>query len=260
MALIIGGLPRSGTTILQEVLNGHPDIRVTKEFGVFAHLDRPYIKHCGYVVKRLFRIRNRFSWEGSRQADRAALLSNLGMAVRYLVRSARYFPGPITAGRMETTLKSAFPGAAVVGDKLPHYLFTLEKIIDAENLDRLIIYRDCRDVTSSFLEMARTDWRDDAWANHLRTARQVARHWVKGIGVMERFSAGTHIVRYEDMIADPRQVFDSIGSWLDVDPAGFPIGRIRPGSVGSYQKRLTGEEQAEVLEEAGATLARLGYI
>jgi hypothetical protein len=62
------------------------------------------------------------------------------------------------------------------------------------------------------------------------------------------------------MIADPRQVFDSIGNRLDVDPAGFPIGRIRPGSVGYYKKRLSSEEQAEVLEEAGATLARLGYI
>ena len=45
----------------------------------------------------------------------------------------------------------------IVGDKFPAYMFKMNQFVDLQELLRLVIYRNCRDVTSSFLKKLETD-------------------------------------------------------------------------------------------------------
>jgi hypothetical protein len=174
---------------------------------------------------------------------------------------SKHFREPIDVQIIEAALKRFFPESSILGDKWPHYMFLMDKFVNADNLLQcLVIYRDCRDVTSSFLKQARTVWRQQDWVNDLNTAEKIARHWVEGIRLMERHAAQLHIVRYEDLIDNPKAVFASIGDWLGVDPAGFPTHEIKRSSLGKYKGGLTNEELATVMDIAGPTMAQLGYV
>jgi hypothetical protein len=161
---------------------------------------------------------------------------------------------------IEAVLKNIFGGARIVGDKYPGYIFQLDKLAVTEGLSCLIIYRDCRDVTSSSLKEARTTWRDQRFAKRFDTAGKAARQWVDAIESMERHIDQLHVIRYEDLVTAPIQELELLGKWLSVDPGGFPAHIIRDASVGKYKSGLSDNELAAVMEIAGPTMARLGYL
>jgi hypothetical protein len=81
---------------------------------------------------------------------------------------------------------------------------------------------------------------------------------------MERYQDSSykdklHIIRYEDLIQQPHHEFEGLGRWLGVDPSGFSDKLIQDTSIGKYQKGLSEEEVATVMETAGATMTRYGY-
>ncbi|HWP93464.1 MAG TPA: hypothetical protein VNN20_14825 [Thermodesulfobacteriota bacterium] len=47
---------------------------------------------------------------------------------------------------------------------------------------------------------------------------------------------------------------------MGVDPAGFSTKMVQNTSIGRYKRELTDEELATVMEIAGPTMKRLGYI
>jgi hypothetical protein len=75
-----------------------------------------------------------------------------------------------------------------VDDKYPNYVFMSDKLTEVDGLSCWIIYRDCRDVTSSILKRVRNDWRNRSWANGINTVEKVATQWVRAIELMERCS------------------------------------------------------------------------
>lgn len=260
MALIISGNPRSGTTILQKLCNRHPNISVTNEFGNFAFIDKPYVVYSLQVMMRWYQVRNKWAFDLSYNSMKSKNLYNFIFINRYLLGMVKHYRDPITVQIIEAALKHSFPESSILGDKWPLYMFLMDKFVNINDLYCLVIYRDCRDVTSSFLEQVRTAWRRQAWINNLNTAKKVARHWVDMIGLMEHHAAQLHIVCYEDLIDNPKAVFASIGNWLGVDPIGFPTHEIKRNSIGKYKSGLTGEELAAVMDIAGPTMTRLGYI
>lgn len=233
---------------------------ITNEFGNFATIGQPYVKYSRHMIKHWYRVRNKWSFDLSYRSKESTSLYNLLFTTHYLLRMSKHYREPINVQIIEATLKRSFPESSILGDKWPHYMFLMDKFVNVDNLYCLVIYRDCRDVTSSFLKQARTMWRQQGWVNNLNTAEKVARYWVEGIRVMERHADQLHIVRYEDLIDNPKAVFASIGDWLGVDPAGFPTHEIKRSSIGKYKRGLTDEELAVVMDIAGPTMARLGYI
>ena len=123
-----------------------------------------------------------------------------------------------------------------------------------------MIYRDCRDVTSSTLQRARTEWRKILlFVRKLNTAEKVAHRWVLAIELMERNRDDLLVVSYEDLVSESEKSLGRISDWLGVDAAGFEIQRISSRSVGNYRHGLTAEELDTVMEIAGPTMSRLGY-
>ncbi len=163
-ALIIGGHPRSGTTILNRLCQLHPDIAMTGEFRSFLRLNVPYLEYARGLRMDWYR-RGIVSHAGRRAPTRAKLLS-LGFLTVFLGRLLLKARGPIGVQEVGWALHGIFPHAKLVGDKYPRYVFSLEDLVREEHLKQVIIYRDGRDVVSSYLQ----------WS------RQLGRTWISSAG------------------------------------------------------------------------------
>ena len=267
--LLIGGRPRSGTTLLRDLCDAHADITLTHEFGTFIALNEPFhvyrrqilrnwraqpILHCG-TFRSLETMSRTRQWA----------LSTRGhvFALRYLDKLRRYHPARVDLSAVETTLREVFPGAGIVGDKMPKYVHLLDKLAPTSGLSSVMIYRDCRDVTSSHLKMARTNWRNKGWIRDQDTAEKVAQLWVVALESMERHRDRIHIIRYEDLVREPRRELTALAEWLGLDPAGFPeriVNGVRDDGIGKHRTGLSAREMEAVMDIAGPALARLGYV
>ena len=143
--------------------------------------------------------------------------------------------------------------------------------------------RDGRDVVCSLLERGwlsrEREGADDARASygpHARfwvepgreeefaaasDARRAAWAWRRYVEAVRGAGEPLHEVRYELLASKPDEVAESLAAALDV-PAAPLAARLRGAharSVGRYRRDLTPEQLADVEDEAGALLARLGY-
>jgi hypothetical protein len=266
MALIIGGHPRSGTTLLLELCNGHPDITITNEFGNFRYLGRAYKEYRHMLLKRLWDKRileNRnllWSRDNKLSLKVVKILSSHAFLARYFFEIRKYRRNIIDASIIEVVLQHIFSEARIVGDKEPHYVFALDELAGAEGLSCLIIYRDCRDVVSSVLEKAHTIWRNKAWAKDFDSSAKIANKWIKAIELMERNSSKIYTLRYENLVLQPVVEIEALSKWLGVDPAGFSVDIISVSSIGKYKSRLNDKDLKTIMEIAGTTMLRYGYI
>lgn len=267
--LLIGGRPRSGTTLLRDLCDAHPDIALTHEFGTFLALNEPYDVYREEILQRwreqrIMHCRIRRSGSRKGRVWRWAIsMRGHAFAIRYLDKIRRYRPGPIDLPAVETTLREVFPRAGVVGDKMPDYVHMLDTLAWTTGLACVMLYRDCRDVTSSHLKLARTRWRNQRWIQQQDTAEKVARRWVEALETIERQRDRIHVVRYEDLVREPRRELTALAEWLGVDPAGFTersIRNVRDTSIGKHQDGLSESELEAVMNIAGPTMARFGYV
>ncbi|MCA9925400.1 MAG: sulfotransferase [Anaerolineales bacterium] len=257
--ILVTGHQRSGTTLLGQLLNSHPQMAVTHEFGMVMAADQllwPYIRA---IWKRVQVVDTRWSFLPTSGKPQTIKWANRWLALRYLLNVVRVTRGVVDFDVIDRAWRMTFPQAQLVGDKLPEYASQLHKYMSQDALSTIYIYRDCRDVTSSFLVKTRTDWRGQAWTEKWQTAGAVAQRWVQRIEVMEKWSQQMLVVRYEDLVQTPEHVLPKLGAWLNVDPEGFDKGRLRPTSVGNYKKTLTDQDVAEIMAVAGPTMARLDY-
>jgi len=265
MVFVITGHQRSGTTLVAKLFNAHPEIRVTGEFGNFLCLGQTYpryrrrlIKRWGGIALRDWPLSVSFAGKG---AHRTVIWENNRFVYRYL-RAVRSRRAPAISGKtIESVLRELFPGAKAVGDKYPEYILGLDDLASDNALSPLAIYRDCRDVTSSTLRKARTEWRKmPVFVRRVNTAEKVACRWVRAIEAMERNSEKVYRVKYEDLVQESETVLGDLSRWVEVDPAGFEITRISSRSIGNYRNGLTKDELTTVMEIAGPTMERLGYL
>lgn len=259
MALLICGHQRSGTTILADVVGRHPDIRLTVEFAEFWQLGCPYPAYVRWILNRWWLLRRRNNLLLPLVLGRLNFLRNHLFVPLYLLAYTRFWREQVSVGTIAGTLRSLFPRARVVGDKWPDYLYHLPQLTASPEAQCLVIYRDCRDVASSSLRMARTEWRNRHFVHSLDTPEKVARRWVKGMQIMESSVGRIHMVRYEDLVTDPDPVLQGVGEWLGVDPGGFPTHYLRGDRIGKHHKGLSPEELGAVIEVAGPTMERFGY-
>ena len=266
MVLIIAGHPASGTTLLRHICNNHPDITLTHEFGNFHNLGVPHKEYRNQLLKRLWNrgiLENRFLlWSASNHLSPKAvkIAKSHAFIARYLLEMHRYRGSVVDLSIVRTVLQGLFPKAQIVGDKEPHYVFAMDELASVNGLKRIIVYRDCRDVTSSLLENSRTKWRNKAWIKDFNAAEKVAKQWVRAVELMERNIDKLHAIRYEDLINQSDRELKKLGSWLGVDPADFSTEIIRDTGVGKYNIGLSDKELVTVMEVAGPTMSRLGYV
>ena len=264
MALIVTGHQRSGTTLVARLLNAHPQVRMTGEFGNYLRLGAPFptyvrrmLQRWGGIAFRSWPLAVTFESPGS---HREVVYQNNRFVIQYLRRLRGLDADKIITEVIERVLHELLPGAKVVGDKYPEYIWDLESLARDPGLSILVLCRDCRDVTSSTLEKARTDWRRmPVFVRRLNSAEKVAHRWVRAVELMEANRDRIFVMRYEELVTDVTRTLARLSEWLEIDPEGFDCERISSRSIGKYRNGLTHSELDTVMEIAGPTMARHDY-
>lgn len=258
-AFIIGGHQRSGTTVLARVLARHLQVGLTGEFDNFQGLNRPLRENIRLLLKRWPEVRLSNDLLPPSILKRANFVRNTPFIPLYLLGLLRSRYDRVTLKDIESTLRLFFPHAHVVGDKYPDYIFMLDRLSGEAGLKRIIIYRDCRDVASSALAMARTNWRNKSYVRFFDTAGKVAARWVRAIETMEHHRGHIHTMRYEDLVHEPKRELAALAARLGIDSDGFPADMVREDHVGKHARGLSAEELGAVMKIAGPTMEKLGY-
>ena len=254
--LVIMGHPRSGTSILNRVCNSHPDITMTREFFNMV-LPRSYINHF-YRIRKNFLRKNPLQYTPG-SIKRKKLWSMI-FFIRYMFWLLVDSRGYITVEGMQQTLGRLFPNVRIVGDKKPEYIWTLSNF-EQMNTYYVLIYRDGRDVAQSIHAKILTEWKDEKWTRKKYSSfTKIATLWVSAIEMMEENADHIYIIRYEDLVTNPKEELARLAEYLKVDPAGFKPEIIRSSSIGKYNQVLTEDQIAEFVAIAGPTLERLSYL
>ncbi len=257
--IFIGGVPRSGTTLLRVILDTHPRIFCGTELRVIqslAHLWRNAWESAAGPLKEGYGIED----EDFRVIFRELILSFLLPAWEKSgkPRLAEKTPSNFLAFN---ELRRLFPDSPLVH-----------------------IIRDGRDVVTSRVER---DLDAEPDTDPVAIAALRARMWADAMGLRDRMVADPRFashyfeLRYEDLVRDPRrvleQLFAFLGEEFDADVLGFyRIERNVDGteewsadavrrpiftdSIGRYRTDLAPEALDAVLANAGPALRALGYI
>jgi hypothetical protein len=186
------------------------------------------------------------------------MMDNLFFVIRYLRSISKQGGATIQLASIEESLKNIFAGVSVVGDKNPDYVFSLARFVREENLLVILIYRDPRDVVSS-AKIAYRDKYQRWWGEEMRSSKEIAKRWVYGIDLMQRYSNQIFTIQYEDFVMDPQKNLRELGERVNLDWKDFYRQRIRTDSVGKHKQFLTDQDYEDIIQIAGAKMETLGY-
>lgn len=230
--VFIVGAARSGTTLLQRMLDAHPQLAVVNET---------------YWVERKFRERNGLTRAGE----------VMPALVPKLLESPKFHHMGVTEDDLQRLLSEADPmpyallvrrifdlyaerrGKPLAGDKTPGYVRRMDRIHAVWPCARFVhIIRDPRDL---FLSMR--DWpiaeatvgQDGTW--EIDPAVSTALYWryslAAGRQSAPKLAPGLyHEVRYEDLVASPERQLARIAEFLDL-PFASEMTRFNEGGHGT---------------------------
>ena len=207
---LVLGQPRSGTTLVAQCLNGHPDLVVPDETDIVVPLaflvDRIEDPDLGRELAASLVTRSR-RFEGSLGQYLAA------EAAADAVRSAPWTLRGLLAALYGAVAEAG--GGRFGGDKSPNDLKFTRILLTAdlfgEDLPVIHVVRDVRDVMASFQDLG--------WAEGIPEG--LVRFWVANNLMVQanvpRRQSPYLLVRYEDVVTDPEGQFRAMCDLLGVD-------------------------------------------
>lgn len=266
--LVILGFPRSGTTLLARLLDGHPDISAPPETGILSAAGR-FLTELDAVEGPPLGVLTGLAMAGIPPADVQAALR--GMLFGFHDRIAD--GAPVWVEKTGTDI---------------FHLETLEPLL-AGHVGFVCITRNPLDVVASNIDLARTM---GAQLTELHNATRginsecdgIARAWIDRQQALDAFTA-RHVdacfsLRYEDLLADPQIMLARLLAFIGLqgDPeamiaAAFsPASRIglgdfridetsgpRPMVEGGWRKRLPRAAAARILPTLAPLMAAHNY-
>ena len=253
--IVMGGAPRSGTTVLRKLLDRHPAIRAGAETKLF--------------VPAAFNL-------------------------EFLAGAFDIPPAELQELRASSTSQAAFIDAFATrvladagkvrwAEKTPQNIRHLDWITTHFPKARFVhIIRDGRDVVCSMRTHPDWRWVDGAWQKVLveRPLEWYARRWLDdtAAGMARREDPRYTEIRYEQLVTDPAAVLLAVceGIEVEADEAWLAStaasaadsgrtkrpdyeGALSGASVGRWREDLTADERQEVERLCGPRLRALGY-
>lgn len=198
--LFVGGVNRSGSTLLQKILTLHSDIEGGPEFDFMPHLMRTYRQmQSDHHLKRQ-----------SYFYDPTDLRTHWRSFIRTLLGAPADADGP--------------DGPVLFSEKTPNNVFVADHLLDLFPSARFVyIYRDGRAVVNSLLRVReRYERRGESppFDIHLTSA---CREWIHGQATFDRLRKQfaphrIHSVCYEDLIRHPAQEIEALMGFLGMAP------------------------------------------
>jgi sulfotransferase family protein len=278
--VFIVGCPRSGTTLLQRMVNAHPQVAITPESHWIPRLyEKPWAQTPAGVVE--FKL--------IRELGAHPKFARLGIGrkeIKYLKKLLRN-GHPLTYSSLVTKVFDFYgqaQGKSLVGDKTPDYVRRISILHELWPEARFVhVVRDGRDVCLSMREWPKVrpkpgdfmTWREDPvstaawwWAFNVRLGRDAG----KPLG-----SELYYELRYEALVEFPREECERLCAFLGLpfdeamlrfhedrarpDPgleqkrAGLPV---TPG-LRDWKSQMPAEELHRFEAAAGDILAELNY-
>ncbi len=256
--IVIGGCPRSGTTLLRRILDTHSAICCGPESSLLLP-GRPNLAalSLGYGLDET-RIREILG----RSRAQAEFVDRFMGAYAASVGTRRWAEKtPMNIRHLDWTWRH-FPNARFIH-----------------------VIRDGRDTVCSMREHADRRLVDGQWVRvpQTRTTEQLIRRWDYDvrIGMSRRGEPRYHEVRYEDLVGDPEgtlgRLFEFIGEPFEPEVLQYrtdterarratdgetgpePTGSIHRSSIGRWRAELAPDEQALFRQIGGRLLVELGY-
>jgi len=241
--VFIVGCPRSGTTLLQRLVNAHPRVAVAPESHWIPHLyEKPWaLKENGLVEHKLVR-----------ELSAHPKFARMGIGREELKKLEKLGRNgyPLTYSRLVTAIFDFYgkaQGKPLVGDKTPDYVRRIPTLHRLWPEARFVhVIRDGRDVCLSMREWPKArpkpgdfmTWKDDPvstaawwWGFNVRHGRDAGRALASGL---------YYELRYEALVACPREECERLCAFLglpfDEAMLRFHEDRTRP-DPGLEQKR-----------------------
>jgi len=255
--LVLGGAMRSGTTLLQRLIDSHPQVRLmARELRALRYADLATWAHVAAVGKHFASDRESVRHKEFRgQVFRYLSHVSRGVGLRELV----------TVDRVHSALVVALDDANMryVGDKYPDYVLQYAQFIHRPNTRCVFVYRDARDVVASLVErIQRGPWQGRKWTTKYDSVEKATEYWLHVMQVLcdvRRLETNALVVRYEDLVLRTAETIAAIARHLQLPEDEFDSHLPDPSSIGRYGIRL-GRDQIQTIEHrAGAMMQAWGY-
>lgn len=223
--VLVCGVGRSGTSLVQSMLNAHPAVAVPPETHFFRRYVAAPARRRRLEASSLPAVRE--------ELERDTYLARAALDVERLLAAER--PGAVDLARVYRTLLAAYAeraGKPRAGDKDPRMLDEPLALRDTLPAARVIhLVRDPRDV---LLSRTRAAWAASRpWWSHVFACReQLRRGRERG---RRLFGEAWLEVRYEELVVDPESSLRSICAHIEVDydPAMLAFSESAKGLVGA---------------------------
>lgn len=256
--IIIGGCPRSGTSLLRSCLNSHSNIFAGPECAMGLKAAEAVIEADKHIGERAYKAFN---------LSEDDFLHAYGLSYDYILH------------RM---LEQSETNKPRIADKMPqnnrHFGMMSYMLPHAKFVH---IIRDPRDVASSLLDRSDMFGYDTGEpVEFCKYADKAAEYWAHEVGLGLRMRQHPNAIRYyelqyEDLAMEPRKTLKFLLEWLD-EPWDENVLHPDDGglewtngdtnqtphskSVGRYVDRLTNKQVTSVENVARPLMERLGYI
>lgn len=208
--LIVGGCPRSGTTLLNQILNSHEDVFITNEQNL------NYVIHnLNRIFKREEKIKNAVERKKSQKENwtRDEIKKHIFKKDTSLL--------PILETLYATTYNINIEQKKYIfGDKTPIYWGDqLGKTVKLLNPKFIHITRHPYDVVNSYLRRHHNTLEGNDYWKKSSEVSDICDDWINAWNFAQKNKTNSNFMhlRYEDLISEPVKIMEEISSFLEIE-------------------------------------------